>query len=137
MRPASGRKKATPAPRSTSRAAPARGGDEALERIWHVVAELPPGRVVSYGEVAALAGLPGRARLVGRALKVAPRALKLPWHRVLTASGKLAFPVGSAAYEEQRRKLAREGVQLVNGRVARGAGTPRGALDALLWGGAH
>ncbi len=106
---------------------------DALERIWAVVAALPRGAVTSYGEVAVKAGLPGRARLVGRALKIAPRALALPWHRVLTASGRPAFAPGTLAYQQQCRRLEREGVRLVNGRVPRATVSTRAALDALLW----
>ena len=67
------------------------------------------------------------------ALKVAPRALALPWHRVLTASGRPAFPPGTVAYQQQCRRLQREGVRFVNGRVVRATATSRAALDALLW----
>jgi methylated-DNA-protein-cysteine methyltransferase-like protein len=131
-----------PVHRAAPRRAPARpararaiepAAQAALERIWAVVAALPPGRVSSYGEVAVSAGLPGRARLVGRALKLAPRSLALPWHRVLTASGRPAFPEGSADYRKQRRLLEREGVRFVGGRVRREQPSTRAALDALLW----
>ncbi|MBS0395096.1 MAG: MGMT family protein [Proteobacteria bacterium] len=104
----------------------------ALRAIWRTVAALPPGRVCTYGAVAARAGLPRRARLVGHALKVAPRALALPWHRVVGAGGRIAFPAGSAAHREQRRRLLAEGVAVVRGRVRVPAA---GDLDALLWGG--
>jgi methylated-DNA-protein-cysteine methyltransferase-like protein len=104
----------------------------ALEAIWRVVAALPRGRVTTYGAVAARAGLPRRARLVGHALKVAPRALALPWHRVVGAGGRIAFPAGSAHFREQRRRLQAEGVEVLRGRVS----LPRADdLDALLWGG--
>lgn len=78
------------------------------------------------------AGLPGRARLVGRALRLAPRRPALPWHRVITASGRPAFPVGSPLYEQQRRRLEREGVRFVGTRVPLAA-APRASLDRLLW----
>lgn len=55
----------------------------ALQAIWHVVCTIPRGRVSTYGAVARAAGLPGRARQAGYALRIAPRALNLPWHRVL------------------------------------------------------
>jgi methylated-DNA-protein-cysteine methyltransferase-like protein len=104
----------------------------ALEAIWRAVAALPPGGVATYGAVAARAGLPRRARLVGHALKVAPRALDLPWHRVVAAGGRIAFPAGSTAHREQRRRLRQEGVDVVGGRVRL---PPAADLDALLWGG--
>ena len=111
-----------------SRAAPS----VAVAAIWRVVAALRHGTVATYGAVAAQAGLPRRARLVGAALQMAPRSLDLPWHRVVAAGGRIAFKQGSAAYREQRRRLVAEGIVVVRGRVR----LPRAAdLDALLWGG--
>jgi methylated-DNA-protein-cysteine methyltransferase-like protein len=105
-----------------------------LERIWRAVADIPPGRVDSYGGVARRAGLPGRARLVGHALKAAPGDLDLPWHRVLNASGRISFPEGSEAHALQRRKLEAEGVRFKGARVAREALQDERSLDRLLWG---
>jgi len=103
-----------------------------VERIWKAVAEIPRGEVASYGGIARRAGAPRRARLVGRALKVAPKDLKLPWHRVLNAQGRISLPAGSKAHRMQRRLLEAEGVVFRNGRVdtARSRGLD---LDALLW----
>jgi methylated-DNA-protein-cysteine methyltransferase-like protein len=103
-----------------------------LERIWKAVAEIPRGEVASYGGIARRAGAPRRARLVGHALKVAPDSLKLPWHRVLNAQGRISLPAGSKAHRLQRRLLEAEGVQFRNGRVdlSRSA---QPDLDALLW----
>src|ERR1700722_2143377 len=102
----------------------------ALELIWRAVVAIPPGEIATYGGIARCAGLPGRARMVGHALKVAPPALALPWHRVLAAGGRIAFPKGSRAYLEQRRRLRAEGVSVVRGRVVKSAVFD---LDALLW----
>jgi methylated-DNA-protein-cysteine methyltransferase related protein len=103
-----------------------------LERIWKAVAEIPRGEVASYGGIARRVGVPRRARLVGRALKVAPATLKLPWHRVLNAQGRISLPAGSKAHCMQRRLLEEEGVVFRNGRadMARDRGLD---LDALLW----
>ena len=104
-----------------------------LERIWKAVAKIPRGQVASYGEVARRAGLPRRARLVGHALKVAPAALKLPWHRVLNSKGMISLPAGSRGYRRQRALLEDEGHRFRRGRIdLEGAG---GApdLDELLW----
>ncbi len=114
---------------------PGPSADEALRRIWAAVAAIPRGTATSYGDVARRAGLPGRARLVGRALRVAPRHLKLPWQRVVAANGKPAFPPGSEEYERQLALLAREGVAHRNGRVPLGRAEDAESLDALLWGG--
>ena len=96
----------------------------ALQAIWDVVARIPRGRVSTYGDVAREAGLPGRARQAGYALKHTPDGMHLPWHRVVGAGGKIAFPPGSSARREQTRRLESEGVKVVNGRVARAALLP-------------
>lgn len=104
-----------------------------LERIWTEVAAIPRGRVASYGGIARRAGLPRRARLVGHALKVAPASLKLPWHRVLNAQGRISLPAGTKAHRLQRQLLEEEGVSFRNGRVERAAMNEAPDLDALLW----
>jgi len=104
-------------------------GHQALQAIWKAVRAIPRGQVSSYGTVAKRAGLPGRARLVGHALKVAPRDLDLPWHRVVGAGGRIAFPRTSRQFAEQRKRLRAEGVELARGRVVGEAES----LDELLW----
>lgn len=91
--------------------------DEALNAIWHVVSAIPRGQVSTYGAVARAAALPGRARQVGYALRVAPRDLNLPWHRVMGAGGRIVFPKSSRHHLEQARRLRAEGVRVRNGRV--------------------
>lgn len=103
---------------------------ESLEAIWAAVRTIPRGQVATYGTVAKLAGLPGRARLVGYALKVAPASLRLPWHRVVAAGERIAFPKRSREHAEQSRRLRAEGVKVVNGRVQRRSAVD---LDELLW----
>lgn len=100
----------------------------ALEAIWQVVYAIPRGRAATYGTVARAAGLPGRARLAGFALRVAPEELNLPWHRVVGAGGRIVFPSGSRPHREQARRLRAEGVPMAAGRVARPALTE---LDEL------
>ena len=80
------------------------------QRIWQVVATIPPGRVSTYGDVARFAGLPGAARRVGRALRGLPADTRMPWHRVVNAGGRISLPGGSAGYREQRARLEAEGV---------------------------
>src|SRR5271154_3440806 len=65
------------------------------------------------------AGLPGRARLTGFALRVVPQAINLPWHRVLGAGGRIVFPISSPAHREQAKRLRAEGVVIKNGREQR------------------
>jgi methylated-DNA-protein-cysteine methyltransferase-like protein len=89
--------------------------DSKTQRILGTVDSIPKGRVATYGQIALEAGLPRRARLVGRVLRELPSGSKLPWHRVVNAAGRSSL-TGSSA-REQRRRLAREGVPLVRGRV--------------------
>jgi len=80
------------------------------EQVWQVVALIPKGRVATYGQVADLAGLPGGARRVGRILSQLPRGTRIPWHRVINASGGISLPPDSGGYGRQRARLEREGV---------------------------
>ncbi|UYC10860.1 MGMT family protein [Xanthomonas sp. CFBP 8445] len=105
---------------------------EAHARILATIQAIPPGQVRGYGEVAMLAGLPGRARLVARLLGGNTDAA-LPWHRVLRSDGRIAFPEGSRGHREQCQRLRAEGVVVQGGRVKRAA-TPARDLDAEVWG---
>jgi methylated-DNA-protein-cysteine methyltransferase related protein len=104
---------------STSRKPLAPEDNPALQAIWHAVCAIPRGQVSTYGAVARTAGFPGRARQAGFALRVAPKELHLPWHRVVGAGGRIVFPKFSAQHKEQARRLRAEGVLIQNGRVAR------------------
>jgi methylated-DNA-protein-cysteine methyltransferase related protein len=104
---------------SRSRKRLAADDNPALEAIWHAVCSIPRGRVSTYGAVARTAGLPGRARQAGFALRVAPEALNLPWHRVVGAGGRIVFPKSSPEHREQARRLSAEGILVQNGRVTR------------------
>ncbi|MBO0872838.1 MAG: MGMT family protein [Pseudonocardia sp.] len=86
---------------------------ETAERVRDVIESIPVGSVLSYGEVAARAGVPS-ARQVGRLLS--EDGQDLPWHRVLRADGSCAPHLA----EEQLARLRAEGVTIVNGRVRRG-----------------
>jgi methylated-DNA-protein-cysteine methyltransferase-like protein len=108
--------------------------DETRQRILDAVRALPRGQVAAYGQVAARAGLPGRARLVARVLATSSPRDRLPWHRVLRSDGRIAFPAGSAGHEEQVRRLGREGVPVHGGRVAVVYFVGADDLDAALWG---
>jgi methylated-DNA-protein-cysteine methyltransferase-like protein len=81
--------------------------------IDETLRDLPPGEVVSYGDVAEQAGYPGRARAVGAYLASSEDAPN--WWRVVAASGELRAP----RPELQTQLLAAEGVEVVNGRVRR------------------
>ena len=83
---------------------------DAPRRIYAVVSRIPRGRVASYGQVAVLAGLPGRARQVGHALSSLPAGSSVPWHRVVNASGAVSDRGIPGAAGFQRHLLEEEGV---------------------------
>jgi len=108
-------------------------GEAAAEAIRAVVARIPPGQVSSYGEVASRAGLPGRARLIGKVLGKTPDGVELPWFRVLRSDGRIAFPPQSKPYREQRARLIGEGVRVERGRVDLAQFGWERNLDFALW----
>ena len=85
------------------------------QRIWLTVCAIPAGKLATYGDIAARAGLPGAARRVGAALRKLPSGSTVPWHRVVNASGKSSLPPGTQGADRQRRLLAEEGVLLGSG----------------------
>jgi methylated-DNA-protein-cysteine methyltransferase-like protein len=96
--------------------APERDRDAAWQRIYATVDSIPRGRVGTYGQVAVEAGLPRRARMVGRALRELPPGMGLPWFRVLSAGGRIALE--GAAARRQAALLRKEGVRVSgSGRV--------------------
>ena len=104
--------------------------------ILAVVERIPRGKVTTYGTVAARAGLPRRARLVGRVLSELSAGSRVPWHRVVAAGGRIAFPEGAPARRQQIERLRREGVVVANGRVnlrLHGWHSPQEDLDRWLW----
>ena len=102
---------------SATRAAP--GPSRTYLRIYAVVRRIPRGRLATYGQVAALAGLPGHARQVGYALHALPRGTRLPWHRVINAQGEVSRRRQPGDELSQRLLLEREGVRFdARGRVA-------------------
>lgn len=105
---------------------------QARARILAVIRAIPRGQVMGYGQVAARAGLPGRARLTARVLGMNDDP-DLPWHRVLRSDGRIAMPEGSRGWREQNQRLRAEGVVMERGRVKH---MPRAEddLDAAVWG---
>jgi methylated-DNA-protein-cysteine methyltransferase related protein len=109
-------------------------GDDRFQKVWDVIEGIPSGCVLNYGEIARLAGYPGKARMVGMALGRAPKKRKLPWHRVVNAQGRISFPEGSERAKRQRRLLEDEGVVFVDDSIDLEAFSPERAVDRLLWG---
>ena len=85
--------------------------------IYEMVAQIPYGRVATYGQIATLAGYPGRARQVGYALAGMPEELDLPWQRVINAQGKVSPRTGSRWHEFQYELLEQEGILFEENRV--------------------
>jgi O-6-methylguanine DNA methyltransferase len=91
-------------------------------RVLTIVRRIPPGRVATYGDVAALAGRPRAARAVGNIMKNCHRR-DVPCHRVIAAGGRLGGYGGSEALK--RALLAAEGVPVAGARVRE--------LDRVRW----
>jgi methylated-DNA-protein-cysteine methyltransferase-like protein len=104
-----------------------------LQRIYETVRDIPRGSVASYGQVAEVAGIPRGARQVGWALRQLPRGHDVPWHRVITASGRIAFSRGTASFRRQRELLMAEGVAVRAGRIDIRKYRWQPELDELLW----
>ena len=79
-------------------------------RVYRAVRRIPRGRVATYGQVAALAGLHGHARQVGYALHALRPGVAIPWHRVLNAQGKISLGAREGGGVIQRLLLEREGL---------------------------
>jgi methylated-DNA-protein-cysteine methyltransferase-like protein len=78
-------------------------------RVKQVLKKIPKGKVVTYGQVAAMAGSPRGARQVVRILHSSSRKDKLPWHRVVNSQGKISLQPGSG-FELQKALLEDEGI---------------------------
>lgn len=95
---------------------------ETRQLIYAVVAQVPKGCVATYGQIAELAGLPRRARLVGYALSALATNNRLPWHRVVNAKGQISARGdggNDAAEQAQRKRLEREGIRFdANGTIS-------------------
>lgn len=87
-------------------------GDDAVAAICSVVRRIPKGWVATYGQVAAMAGLPGRARLVGYVLGHLDPAITIPWHRVVNAKGEVSYDLSRNGGDAlQRHLLEQEGIE--------------------------
>lgn len=89
--------------------------DSFRQRVYAIVAAIPPGCVTTYGTVARLAGSPRAARQVGGILCRLPADSRLPWHRVVNRHGGLSLTGENA--ERQRAALRQEGIPCPPGSV--------------------
>ena len=90
---------------------------ERREAIYLALAQIPKGKVITYGNLAKLAGMPNGARLAGRLMCELPDKSNLPWHRVINAQGRLSLPVDSDGYREQLQRLQKDGIDINNGKI--------------------
>ena len=104
-----------------------------MRRIWETIQDIPRGCVANYAQIAEIAGIPRGARQVGYALRHTPQGMELPWHRVVTSSGKSAFDPNSRHFKTQRARLANEDVAVVNGKVDMNKYRWAPELDEILW----
>jgi methylated-DNA-protein-cysteine methyltransferase-like protein len=81
-----------------------------FERVYEVVRQVPEGKVVSYGQVAAMLGAPHAARTVGWALHALPADSDVPWHRVINARGRISTSCQEHDASVQQQMLEAEGV---------------------------
>ena len=82
------------------------------QRVLKATAQVPPGRVVSYGDIAKHIGQPRGSRAVGQALGHNPMPIVIPCHRVVAAGGKLGGYTGGVAIKKKLLRL--EGALAVN-----------------------
>ena len=104
-----------------------------MHRIWDTIRDVPKGSVASYGQIAEVAGIPRGARQVGYALRHLPDEHNVPWHRIIQASGKIAFDKDTAQYEEQKKRLMMDDVAVISGRIDMQKYRWQPDLDELLW----
>ena len=89
--------------------------------VWGIAKRIPRGRVATYGQLAALLGMPRHARQVGYALSATPENMKIPWHRVVNAEGRISLRLkhwDTGSDDLQRILLEAEGVTFdASGRI--------------------
>ncbi len=85
------------------------------EAVYRIVRRIPRGRVVTYGQIAALIGEPRAAHAVGQAMRAAPS--DLPWHRVVNARGEVPPRRGPVHWLDQHLRLEQEGLRFTRGRL--------------------
>ncbi|MCE0723232.1 MULTISPECIES: MGMT family protein [Legionella] len=90
---------------------------EFSKEVLKLIKSIPRGKVVTYGDIARLAGHSRGARGVGWLLHSCTMSHNLPWHRVLKSRGVLSFPRGDPNYLLQKELLEKEGIVIINGRV--------------------
>ena len=94
------------------------------QKVYDLVAKVPAGKVMTYGQVATLVGSPGAARAVGMCMKNNPDTTVVPCHRVVSSTGKMTGYSGEGGVVSKKSKLISEGVSFKGEQVD---------LEASLW----
>ena len=81
-----------------------------FQRVYRVVRRIPPGKVATYGQIAALLGYPRAARTVGWAMHALPEDSDVPWQRVINAQGRISTSWPEHDVSQQQRLLEAEGI---------------------------
>jgi O-6-methylguanine DNA methyltransferase len=87
------------------------------DRVYKIAAQIPIGKVATYGQIAELAGSPGAARAVGTAMRDNPDMKTVPCHRVVGSDGKMHGYAFGKGIESKIQKLRQEGVEVSQGKV--------------------
>ena len=91
---------------------------ELAPMIFQVIAQIPYGRVASYGQIARLAGIPKHSRLVGYVLKHMDAESSLPWYRVINSQGKISLSkLNDQGQNIQAQLLLAEGILVIGNKV--------------------
>ena len=88
---------------------------EFTEQVLQIISNIPNGKVMTYGQVAAYAGNPRGARQVSRILHSMTEKHQLPWHRVINSKGGISL-TGEAGFI-QGEMLVEEGIQVINKKI--------------------
>lgn len=88
-----------------------------FEKIYKVVRRVPRGSVATYGQIAALAGNPRWARVVGYALHVNPDPAGIPCYRVVNRRGEVSAAFAFGGENMQKQLLEADGIEFVDGHV--------------------
>jgi methylated-DNA-protein-cysteine methyltransferase related protein len=92
--------------------------DEMAQMILETVARIPYGKVASYGQIAAMTGLPRHARMVGRVLNQLDVESDIPWHRVINSQGRISHQrLDDHGFNCQQARLLEEGILIHNGKI--------------------
>ncbi len=81
-----------------------------FQRVYEMVAQIPYGKVATYGQIALYLGHPRAARTVGWALHALPEGTEIPWHRVINSQGRVSTSCLTHSADLQRAMLEEEGI---------------------------